>query len=301
MSFSSSLFEQQRADLEKAVKLLASQPADIQRQYRQVAQEIALALTTDVYTFSVQLPDVLYIDDRPTSVQSSIVRLHGGNFLNQLQRRDCHAAIIYALTMLMSHKDTIVASIAGLIGYLTGETILLHHIPNRGQIEAGYRVFNSQGGLSITLPEAEKTVAELSSFISRLRLVEKLYAGWTVSDNYNEIFAVLSTQITTQGRALAAYYTQKIANELHARWQKREIIRGLTLHIPYLDEKTYHMTIYEMVVIPVGRIPFRPEFIVGACRIEQQKVRKNPVLSQATRWQLVSQFDELIRVFEVTP
>jgi hypothetical protein len=224
-----------------------------------------------------------------------------GNFLNQLQRRDCHDAIVQALNMLMSHNDITVSGIARLIRYLTAEAILFHQIPNPEQIEAGYHAFNSQGSLSITLQEADIKVSELSSFIDRLQLIEKLYAGWTVSDSYNEIFAVLSVQITTQGRALAAYYTEKIANELHARWQKREVIRGLTLHIPYLDEKTCHMTFYEMVVIPVGRIPFRPEFIVGACRIEQQKVRKNPQLSQATRWQLVSQLNELIRVFEITP
>jgi hypothetical protein len=104
--------------------------------------------------------------------------------------------------------------------------------------------------------------------------------------------------LTQQGRALANYHTRQIIAEIQARWQSREVIRGLTLRIPYLDEKHYRMTVCEVVVIPTGRIPFRPEFILGACRVEQQKVRKNPQFSQSTRWQLISQLDAIIQAFE---
>jgi len=39
--------------------------------------------------------------------------------------------------------------------------------------------------------------------------------------------------------------------------------------------------------------------VVGACRLAQREVRKDPTLSQATRWQLLSQLDSLIQSFEM--
>jgi hypothetical protein len=53
-----------------------------------------------------------------------------------------------------------------------------------------------------------------------------------------------------------------------------------------------------VIVIPTGRILFRPEFVIGTCRLAEREVRKDPDLSQSTRWQLLSQLDSITQAFE---
>jgi hypothetical protein len=293
-------FEQRRADLDWAVQTLAAQPADIARLFRQTAQAIAHALTAEVYTFSVQLPFLLYQNGQLVPARPALLHLQMGNFLTTLRRNPCRPALLDGLAALMKQRDDSAASIARLVAYLTGATILFQHIPNPQEIKKSHQPFTAQGELTTTPAQADKIASQLSTYIDHLNIVEQIYPGWTASDDYNELYAALTAQLTEQGRYLAGYYTDQIVAELQTRWQRREVIRGLTLHIPYLDEKIYRMMQYEIVVIPTGRIPFRPEFIVGACRVEQQKVRKNHQFSQATRWQLISQLDDLIQAFEIS-
>jgi hypothetical protein len=53
--------------------------------------------------------------------------------------------------------------------------------------------------------------------------------------------------------------------------------------------------------MPNARIPFRPDFVVSACRLAEREVRQNPRYAQATRWQLLAQLDLITQAFDAKP
>jgi hypothetical protein len=188
-----------------------------------------------------------------------------------------------------------------LVCYLAAQQ-LLTSLPGQAELRNQYTAFDKQGVLVAgSHSTADALIGQLSQCMGWLHTAELLYPAWTTHDLYNDVSSVLTTHLIEQGRALANYYTQQIIDEVQRDWRAGKITRGLTLFIPYLDERQYEMRNYRVVVIPTGRILFRPEFVVGACRVTQRHVRKDPTLSQGTRWQLLSQLDSLIQAFESGP
>jgi len=177
---------------------------------------------------------------------------------------------------------------------------LLISLPGQTDLPSHYTAFDKQGRLiSGSHSTADALIGQLSQHMDWLHMAEQLYPGWTTHALYNDTASLLTDHLIEQGRALADYYTLQIIDDVRRDWRGGRITRGLTLFIPYLDERHYRMKKYQVVVTPVGRILFRPEFVVGACRVAQQHVRKDTALSQATRWQLLSQLDTISQAFEV--
>jgi hypothetical protein len=179
-------FEQHRADLEWAERTLAAQPADVLQLYRQTAQAIAGALMTDITTFSVEFPPLLYPVDSPAKAAKPLI-LHAGNLLNTLQRQPCRAAILEKITAFSAHRDTASAKIARLVAYMTGDYILLHHIPTVDQIKsATYQSFTTQGQLTTDPDNAGKAAEQLSAYVDHMHLIERLFPAWGAGDLFNE-------------------------------------------------------------------------------------------------------------------
>ena len=59
--------------------------------------------------------------------------------------------------------------------------------------------------------------------------------------------------------------------------------RGLSLSLPYFDDQSLQMKVYEFRVIPHGRIMFVPALVVRAAREEQVKVAQDTRLSPSNR------------------
>jgi hypothetical protein len=279
--------------LQWAIESWNEQPQDIRSVYEDAAQRIAVALTGTSSSLVIQLPHQLWQANHLLSAPTQDLMLRVGGILYLLRRQSCRAALLRALVSLTTNPNSVTAAIGRLIGYLVGKLLF-------GQISSsGYSAaFDADNHLMVSEAIAEETVRHLCQDMERLKMIEQLFPGWTADDTYNETSSLLATRLISQGRALAEYYTRQIIGDLAGRWQKGEIIRGLTLYIPYLNERLYIMERHQVVVIPTGRIAFRPEFVLGACRVAQQEVRKNARLSQATRWQLISQLDSIIQAFE---
>ena len=278
--------DEKRAALQWARQIVL--PDDLRQTYEQAAAEIAHALTHEVYHVSIQLPHLIYLNTVLISVPRRWLTLRAGNPIDALRRRSSHSTILKNLNNLSHHSYEPAASIVRFSAYLAAKHILFDLVPSVEQIEALCHA-----------PEGVSAVVErLSSYVQWMQFIDQIYPAWTADDLYNAKYSHLIQHLTALGRALAADETQQMIIDLVALWQGGDSLRGLKLLIPYLDERNYRMQTYPVIVIPSQRIPFRPEFVVGACRVEEQRVRKNPQLSQATRWQLISQLDSVLQTFE---
>jgi hypothetical protein len=228
--------------------------------------------------------------------------LQAGNLLNRVRRVSCAPAVLHTLDQRVTDADASVSASTRLLRYMAAQHVLTRRIPSVEAIQSDYVAFDDEGHCIVaTVDAADKLVDRLVQYLDWLHIAEQLYPGISTSDAYDAIRTQLISQLTEQGRALAACYTSQIATDLKAQWKAGKLARGLTLYVPYLDERDYRMAEYKIVVIPNARIPFRPQFVVSACRVAEREVRQNPNLAQSTRWQLISQLDQLSQAFDVKP
>ncbi len=291
-----------RETLDWAAHMLARQPQKVEQAYQLAGERIAEALVSPTFSVAIWLPDTVVFDNTVHYLSKQDQFLQAGNLFNRIRQIPCGQAVLHTLDQRASHSDPAVSTSARLLRYMAAQYIVTHRIPPIEAIHSDYVAFDAQGHcITNDMPAADKLVVQLSQYLDWLRIAEQLYPGLAASNSYDEIHAQLISQITEQGRALATCYTEQIITDLRAQWKAGAIARGLTLFVPYLDERVYRMAEYKVVVIPNARIPFRPQFVVSACRVAEREVRQNPNLTQSTRWQLISQLDQLIQAFEVKP
>jgi hypothetical protein len=291
-------FEQRREALAWAERTLRQQPEDLRLEYHQAGQAVADALTQKIYSVSIQLPFRI-LNGGMQSLQPKLTRLRIGNVITRLLHRSCHTALIHRLHMLSEHPNRVVSESARLTCYLAAQA-LLTALPSQADLRDYYATFDEHGVRAAERSAtADALIGQLSRRIDWLHTAEQLYPAWTTHDLYNNAAALLTAHLIEQGRALANYYTQQIIHDVRQAWRTGRITRGLTLFIPYLDERLFQMRKYTVIVIPTGRILFRPEFVIGACRLAERDVRKDTDLSQSTRWQLLTQLDSITQAFEV--
>lgn len=291
-----------RETLDWAANLLARQPQPVEQAYQQAAVHLADALITPTFSVAIRLPGTVVFDNTVHYLPDHSQRLQAGSVLNRIRHISCAQAVLRTLEQRVTLPDPAVATSTRLIRYTAAQYILTRRIPPAPSIQSDYVAFDDQGHcIARNLDAADKLVDQLAQYLDWLRIAEQLYPGISASDTYDAIRTILIEQLTTQGRALAVCYTMQIATDLKAQWKAGKLARGLTLYVPYLDERAYRMTEYKIVVIPNARIPFRPQFVVSACRVAEREVRQNPNLAQSTRWQLISQLDQLSQAFDVKP
>lgn len=101
-----------------------------------------------------------------------------------------------------------------------------------------------------------------------------------------------------QGRELARLQVQEMIRKIHARAKGQRLNRGLTISLPYFDDAGQELRWREIVIIPRGRIPFVPAFVVLAARQEVDRIGTDGRLSESTRTHLVEQLETLAKSFE---
>jgi len=106
------------------------------------------------------------------------------------------------------------------------------------------------------------------------------------------------TLTVEQGRELARLQVQEMIRKIHARAKGQRLNRGLTVSLPYFDDAAQELRWREVVIIPRGRIPFVPAFVVIAARQEVDRIGTDGRLSESTRAHLVEQLETLARSFE---
>jgi hypothetical protein len=291
-------FNDLHTQLNGIIEVWQLQPAELLATYKQTAQYIVTALTNPTYSFAVYLPDQIVLEP-PTVKSTSKIEIRAGNMISRLRKISCRDSIIHSLKVLQSHSDPIISWIAQLINYSSAECILTGYLPTTDKLRTEYKAFEPRKWRLLTSEPAAVTIIEkLESFVDLLLVLETILPPITASDLYKEQFNHLTAHLTDQARALAHYYVGQMIEEIQIGWLKGTISHGLTLHIPYFNEHDYRLLRYQVVVTPSGRVHFRPEFIVSACRIAEREVRQDTQMAQSSRWELITHLDRLVHAFE---
>jgi hypothetical protein len=99
------------------------------------------------------------------------------------------------------------------------------------------------------------------------------------------------------GQSLAEIELDEIIGKTK-RWARAgQLNRGLSLTLPYFDDQVMEIRWRELQVIPRGRVPFVPAFVVIAARLESEKANREDGLSATTREHLLGQLRRLDLAF----
>jgi hypothetical protein len=271
------------------------QPADLAVELEQAAHSVLTAITQTWHRVSIVLPRHIRFDDKLSSLP--LLRIRAGKLLPVGKRVSWCVEVVRDLQRLQVHELPPVRHLALLLGYRVSQQ-LVDDLDAKLMSQTLPLYFDVHGHLLTSTDAAYSGVQLLADYVQTLHTAEKLFTGWQADPHFDDLYSSLTLRLMGQGRALAQYDVQVLIDELFARWHKGEIARGLTLTFYYLDEGSFQLKHYRLEVIPPSRIPFQPELVVGACRIEQQRVRKYSEVSQNTRWQLVALLDLIIQAFE---
>lgn len=97
------------------------------------------------------------------------------------------------------------------------------------------------------------------------------------------------------GQALAQIELEEIIGKTK-RWAGAgKLNRGLRLTLPFFDDRLMEIRWIDLEVIPRGRIPFLPAFVVLAARREAERTSREEDLTPTTREHLLG----LLRMLEV--
>lgn len=105
------------------------------------------------------------------------------------------------------------------------------------------------------------------------------------------------TLTAEQGRELARLQVQEIIRKIHARARGQRLNRGLTVSLPYFDDVGLELRWRELVIIPRGRIPFVPAFVVLAAEREIDAVRRESGLCVSSRQTLILGLEQMAAAF----
>ena len=285
-----------RETLDWASALLAAQPEPLRQAYLRTARIIVHALTTDARQLRVALPNRVVEQGVLREAPRPGVVLQVGSFLTRLRDRPAQSQIISGLQRMSEQRHPVVGVCARLTAFAAAQILLTEAI-NGDSAAAPLPAGTPPQPEAIEA--ARETVARLCRLAHWMRYAEELFPGWDSDDTFNETLAHLTARLLSSGRTLALWQTQHLMDDLHDRWRKGQFLNGLTVYVPYLDERAYEMAEYRLDVVPSARIPFHPGFLVSACRLAERDVRSSAHFSQATRWQLLSQLDLLVHTFDM--
>lgn len=159
--------------------------------------------------------------------------------------------------------------------------------------------FDARGRLlADSLESAELQVAALTHSLQCLDKAIVLAPYLLANHEYQQKRYGLLGQLVFQSRALAHCKLGELIRIVRERAAAADLLRGLSLSVPYFDDQTLSLRMYDFEVIPPGRVPFVPAFVVRAARVEQGKVAQDMRLSAASRTYLLAELKRLERAFE---
>jgi hypothetical protein len=108
---------------------------------------------------------------------------------------------------------------------------------------------------------------------------------------------ILSADRIRVGQMLAQMQLEEMIGKTQ-RWARDgRLDRGLSLTLPFFDDVSMEIRWRELEVIPPGRVPFIPAFVVIAARAEVEGVAAEEGLSATTREHLLGQLHALEKAF----
>jgi len=151
-----------------------------------------------------------------------------------------------------------------------------------------------------SLNEAEAHIASMQRYVDVLHAAVALAPYMVADEEYQRKRYGILGQLINQGRKLARYETEEIIRTIKRRAAANDLNRGLSLSLPYFDDRDLQMKLYNFEVIPAGRIMFVKAFVVRAALEEQAKVAQDTRLSPSTRKHLLEELKALEEAFDTS-
>jgi hypothetical protein len=151
--------------------------------------------------------------------------------------------------------------------------------------------------LTNTLEEAESHIRSMQTYLTILHHAEAIDPYFVADETYQRKRTGMLGQLVNQGRALGRYEVREIIKRIKRRAGEGSLNRGLNLRLPYFNEQTLTMNLYNMEVVPAGRVMFVPAFVVLAVRREYAKIIQDTRLNSPTRKHLLSLLAMLEKAF----
>jgi hypothetical protein len=302
-------FRQLREECQAQQALYAAQPPGVRRMLDEQARKIAEALVQRQRQLDFALPDQVSIEEEWMVVPAEFRKQNVAGLLGRLPvaaRRDIRAAVRQRLTQLEQSSHPAVVVSARLIRYAAVRYIVHDMLPTGSSTEDEARrfympqwaAFDDERLLAPSVQEAEARVAAMQSYVSTLHLAVSLAPYIFADEEYQRKRSGMLVQFISQGRALARYQIGLVIGKIHRYAEAGDLNLGFSLSLPYFDDQSLEMKMYDLKVIPAGRTMFVPAFVVLAARREQDRLQQDARLSESTRMHLLSELKALEHAFE---
>lgn len=149
-----------------------------------------------------------------------------------------------------------------------------------------------------SVAEAEAHIISMQNYVGILHMAVSFASYMVADEEYQKKRYGMLGQLINQGRALGRYKASEIIKTIKERAANNNLNRGLSLSLPYFDDRELKMATSSFEVIPAGRIMFVPAFVVRATRQEEVKVAQDTRLSMSTRHHLCAQLKMLENAFD---
>jgi hypothetical protein len=308
-------FRQLREECQAQQALFDAQPPGVRRLLDEQARKIAEALVQGQRQLSFVLPEQVSSETLARSSEGLIVvpaefrKQVVAGLLGRLPVKDIRAAVRQRLNQLEQSNHPAVTVSARLVRYAVVSYIVHDMLPTGGSCndsegEADRRFYMPQWValdderlLVSSIQEAETRVAAMQSYVSTLHLAVSLAPYIFADEEYQRKRSGMLVQLIHQGRALARYQMGVVIGKIRRYAEAGDLNLGFSLSLPYFDDQTLEMKMYDFEVTPPGRIMFIPSLVWRAAHQEQDKVQQDTRLSESTRMHLLSELKVLEQAF----
>jgi len=291
--------------------LFQNQPEETQRFLQQQAASIAEALLEYKSGLNFALPEFVSLPEdrtgeyRPVEVPADFRRQSVAGLLGRFPLKDLRSVFRQRLSRLEESMYPAVAACAGMLRYAVARHIVQNRIPRtpdeeiRNETEAAWPPVGTidDGEDRITLETIEQKVYGHRRSIDTLHQALSLAPYIYTDEEYQEKRAGILSRLIPLGHRLSLLHVRHIIETIDRRAKANDLNRGLSLSLPYFDDRALEMKLYEFEVIPPGRTMFVPAFVALAAVREQEKIEQNDALSPSTRMHLLEEMKILQRAF----
>jgi hypothetical protein len=266
-----------------------------QRFLQREAVSIAAALLESRSKLGFSLPEFVNLPGdgdeayRPVEVPADFRAQSIGGFLGRLPLKDIRSTFRQRLSCLEDSMYPAVAAGARLLRYAVARHIVHDRISVEGEAACG----NADDPIAT----AERKVGEYRRWIEILHQALSLAPYIYTEEEYQAKRAAVLSRLVPLGNTLAQLQLERIIGKIRERAGANDLNRGLSLSLPYFDDRALEMKLLDFEVIPAGRTLFVPAFVALAARREQEKLEQDNVLSPSTRTHLLDELKHLERAF----
>jgi hypothetical protein len=278
--------------------LFHHQSGETQRFLQRQAVPIASALLESGKRLDFSLPENVSLPGagdetyRPVEIPADFRAQSIGGFLGRIPLKDVRSAFRQQLSRLEDSMYPAVAAGARLVRYAVARHIVHDRIPVEGE---------TVGEVADDLPQTvERKVGQYRRSVDTLYQALSLAPYIFTEQEYQAKRADVLGRLVPLGNTLAQLQLERIIGTIRGRAAANDLNRGLSLSLPYFDDRALEMKLYEFEVIPPGRTLFVPAFVALAARREQEALEQNGALSPSTRMHLLEELKSLQRAFGPT-